>query len=66
MALGEVSLRDAITMATRNPARVGRVAGRQRGLATGQRADLVRFRVVDGRIRVLDTWIGGRQVFPSH
>jgi len=39
-----ISLREALTMATVNAARAGRVAGRLRGLATGEKADLVRFR----------------------
>jgi N-acetylglucosamine-6-phosphate deacetylase len=42
--LAGISLRDALTMATVNAARAGRVAGRQRGLATGEKADLVKFR----------------------
>ncbi len=41
--LAGISLREALTMATVNAARAGRVAGRQRGLATGEKADLVRF-----------------------
>ncbi len=65
MEVTGVSLRDAVTMATRNPARVGRVPGRQRGIATGERADLVRFRTVDGHVRVLETWVSGRQVFAA-
>src|SRR5579864_3289135 len=63
--LGGVSLRDAITMATRNPARVGRISQRQRGLATGERADLVRFRL-DGEakeLRVIETFVDGERVF---
>lgn len=39
-----ISLSEALTMATVNAARAGRVAGRRRGLATGEKADLVRFR----------------------
>ncbi len=35
MRLPGVSLRDAVTMATINPARVGRIGSRQRGLRTG-------------------------------
>ena len=63
---GLTSLREAITMATRNPARVGRVPSRLRGLATGERADLIRFKVgEDGRIRVIETWMSGRQVFSA-
>jgi len=64
MKMAGVSLRDAITMATRNPARIGRVASRMRGLAPGERADIVRFRrEEDGSIRVIETWMGGRRVF---
>jgi len=63
--LGGVSLRDAVTMATRNPARVGRIALRQRGLATGERADLVRFRYDDeaNEVQVVETYVGGELVF---
>lgn len=65
--LAGVSLRDAITMATRNPARVGRIALRQRGLANGERADLVRFRFDDDakEIRVIETFVSGERVFHS-
>jgi N-acetylglucosamine-6-phosphate deacetylase len=65
--LGGVSLRDAITMAARNPARVGRIALRQRGLANGERADLVRFRYDDEakEIQVVETYMGGERVFHS-
>ncbi len=38
-----VSLAGALAMATTNPARVGRIAGRQRGLVPGEKADLIRF-----------------------
>jgi N-acetylglucosamine-6-phosphate deacetylase len=38
-----LSLRQAITMATTNAARVGRIAGRQRGIAPGEKADLILF-----------------------
>ncbi len=52
-------------MATRNPARVGRIAGRQRGLAVGERADLVRFRVHEatGDLEILETYLSGQRVF---
>lgn len=65
VSLGGVSLRDAITMATVNAARAGRISGRQRGLTTGDRADLVRFRW-DGRaqkLTVVETIVGGVCVF---
>ncbi len=41
--LGGTTLREALTMATVNPARAGRIAGRQRGMSPGEKADLVRF-----------------------
>ena len=65
MQLAGVSLREAIAMATRNPARVGRIASRQRGLNAGERGDLVRFRYDDARkeIQVIETYFGGRQVY---
>ncbi len=67
MRICGLSLRDAVTMATRNPARVGRVAGRQRGLAPGERADIVEFEYDEqGRsIRVLRTWLDGELVFEA-
>ena len=43
MRLAKVSLAEAVTMSTRNPARVCRVSSRQRGLVPGDRADLVEF-----------------------
>jgi N-acetylglucosamine-6-phosphate deacetylase len=64
MTMAKLNLRDAVTLATRNPARIGRIAGRQRGLNPGERADLVRFRhhQDSNEIEVLETWLGGRQV----
>jgi len=50
-------------MATVNPARVGRIGGRIRGLRSGDRADVVRFRVEDGQIRILETYLSGQRVF---
>jgi N-acetylglucosamine-6-phosphate deacetylase len=57
------TLRQAIVMATTNPARVGRVPGRLRGIRPGERADFVRFRYSDGRIEVVETWFSGRKVY---
>jgi N-acetylglucosamine-6-phosphate deacetylase len=65
MRLGGVSLSEAVTMATRNPARVGRLGGRMRGLEPGDRADLVRFVLEDGRLRVLETFVN-RQLVYAH
>jgi N-acetylglucosamine-6-phosphate deacetylase len=58
-----LGLTAAVAMATVNPARVGRVAARQRGLQPGERADVVRFRVAHGRLEVLETWRGGECVY---
>ncbi len=62
MRIAGVSLMEAITMATINPARIGRVVARQRGVRNGERADLVRFRV-NGGIEVVETYLDGRRVF---
>jgi N-acetylglucosamine-6-phosphate deacetylase len=63
MRIAGVSLTEAVTMATVNPARVGRVRSRQRGLTPGERGDVVRFRIEDGAIRVLETYMGGQRVY---
>ena len=65
MRFAGLNLTEAVTMATINPARVGRVVSRQRGLRNGERADLVRFRLLDGRLQVLETYVNGKKVF-SH
>jgi N-acetylglucosamine-6-phosphate deacetylase len=67
MRAAGLSLHEAVTLATRNPARVGRVASRQRGLNPGDRADLVRFRVDEatGQITILETFLNGERVFPE-
>ena len=66
MARAGVSLAHAVTMATTNPARVGRVPGRLRGLQPGSRADLVRFRMDAGRVEILETWLSGKRVFARY
>jgi N-acetylglucosamine-6-phosphate deacetylase len=65
MRLAGLSLREAVALATRNPARVGRIPSRQRGLTPGDRADLVRFRYDDAtkKIEILETYLDGRQVW---
>ena len=62
MKIAGLTLEEALTMATRNPARVGRIAGRQRGLAVGDRADFVVFDFNEEAksIRIRETWIGGQ------
>jgi N-acetylglucosamine-6-phosphate deacetylase len=67
MQIAGLNLREAITLATRNPARLGRIASRQRGLNPGERADLVRFRVhqATGAIEVLETFLAGHRIGAS-
>jgi N-acetylglucosamine-6-phosphate deacetylase len=64
--LAGLSLPDAIRLATVNAARAGKIRGREQGIASGDRADLVQFRYEDGRIEVMRTWISGRVVFERH
>jgi N-acetylglucosamine-6-phosphate deacetylase len=65
MNVAGLTLTEAVAMATVNPARVGRIGGRVRGLRPGDRADVVRFRVEGGRLRVLETYLGGERVFAA-
>ncbi len=65
MRTAGVTLAQAVTMAARNPARVGRIGGRLRGIEPGDRADLVRFAVKDGRVRVLQTFLSGKLVYSA-
>jgi N-acetylglucosamine-6-phosphate deacetylase len=60
-----VSMRDAVTMATTNPARAGRIAGRQRGLVTGDKADFVKFRWDEAafQLTVVETVVSGVDVY---
>ena len=58
-----LTLAPAITMATTNPARVGRVSGRLRGLQPGSRADLVRFRFAGHGLEIQETYLSGQRVF---
>jgi len=62
MSRAGLNLRDAVTMATTNAARVGRVGGRMRGLNPGERADLVEFRLdrETKAIVVERTWVSGK------
>lgn len=67
MRLAGLSLREAVAMAARNPARVGRIEHRQRGLTPGDRADIVRFRYDEAarRIEILETYVSGERVYSS-
>jgi len=63
MKIAGLTLAEAITMATTNAARAGRLGGRIRGLQPGSRADVVKFRFAGGGMEVLETYVSGRQVF---
>ncbi len=67
MRSAQVSLREAITMATVNPARIGRISSRHRGISVADRADLVVFRIEkpSGELRVLETYVGGERVYAA-
>jgi N-acetylglucosamine-6-phosphate deacetylase len=65
MKIAGLTLAEAITMATTNAARAGRLGGRIRGLQPGSRADIVKFRLADGRIEVLETYVSGRRVYST-
>jgi N-acetylglucosamine-6-phosphate deacetylase len=65
MRLAGLSLPEAVRMATVNPARAAGIAGRQRGLETGERGDLVAFRYIpESRgIYIVSAWLSGRLVY---
>ncbi len=62
-----ITLNAALAMATTNPARVGRISGRQRGLVPGEKADLVRLRWddVDQVLAVQETIVAGLSVYKA-
>lgn len=63
--LAGVKLRDSVTMATTNAARVGRIPNRLRGITPGERADFVEFTFDEAtsKIEVQRTWLGGELVY---
>jgi N-acetylglucosamine-6-phosphate deacetylase len=65
MKLAGLSLSQAVQMASTNAAKAGRIEGRQKGLAAGDRSDLVIFRFDEAakKIKVEETWISGQRVF---
>ena len=65
MRLGELSLADAVRLATVNAARAGQVPGRENGFTTGERADFVLFDFdpQTKSIQVKATYVGGRKVW---
>jgi N-acetylglucosamine-6-phosphate deacetylase len=64
---GGFSVREAVTMATINPARSGRVPGRQRGLTPGEKADLVLFEWDNtaDTVKISETIVAGQRVFQT-
>jgi N-acetylglucosamine-6-phosphate deacetylase len=67
MRFAGFTLAQAVQLATINPAGAGRVPGRSKGLAAGERADLVVFRFEPEKksIEVLATYVGGKKLFGS-
>ncbi len=65
MQLGELSLADAVRLATTNAARAGNVPQRTQGLAPGERADFVLFDFDPDRkvIQMRATYVAGRRVW---
>jgi N-acetylglucosamine-6-phosphate deacetylase len=65
MRLGGLGLREAVEMATVNPARAVRMPARDAGLAPGQRADLVQFRLnaAEPSIEIEKTYVEGALVY---
>ena len=63
--LGGLTLRDALLLATVNPAKAIRLRGRQKGLAVGDLSDIVSFRYQEGAIRIEAVYVGGKQAWPG-
>ena len=63
MRIAGLTLSQAMALATTNPARVGRIPARLKGLHRGERADIVRFRMVDGRMDIVDTYLNGKRMW---
>jgi len=63
VAFAGISLGEAVSMATANPARLLGLEGKRGGLAVGQAADLLLFRLDDGKVEVVATIAGGSVVY---
>jgi N-acetylglucosamine-6-phosphate deacetylase len=65
MRIAGLSLADAVTMATTNAARAGRVPGRTKGLVPGDRADIIEyvFNKSDLSITIQSTYISGEKFY---
>jgi N-acetylglucosamine-6-phosphate deacetylase len=67
MRIAGLSLGAAVTMATINPAKAGRISARASGLVACDKAELVLFdfSTEQMRITVRETWLNGERVFQS-
>ncbi len=67
MRIAGLTLQEALTMAARNPARLGRIEHRQRGLQPGERADVIEFdfEAATKSIRIRRTWLDGELVWQT-
>jgi N-acetylglucosamine-6-phosphate deacetylase len=67
MRIAGLSLADAVSMATTNAARAGRVPGRAGGMVPGDRADLIQysFNSDDKSIRIEATYLSGDKVYQA-
>lgn len=67
MRLAGLSLQEALCLAARNPARIGRIEHRQRGLQPGERADVIEFGFDASAkaIRLQRTWLSGECVWQA-
>ena len=68
MRICGLPLSDAIRMATVNPAIVGKISDRTKGLAPGERADIIEFEVCGKpeSIRIMKNFIDGKLVYQAH
>jgi N-acetylglucosamine-6-phosphate deacetylase len=60
-----ISVSEALSMSASTPARVGRISGRQRGLNTGEKADLIAFRwdAPTSTMQIVNTVVAGQEVY---
>jgi len=59
--LGGLSLRDAVQMATVNPARIVHMEGRTHGIEPGERADLIAFRF-EQELEIAASYLDGQKI----
>ncbi len=62
MRMAGITLREAVEMATVNPARIIHLEGRAKGLVAGETADLVLFRAGQNHIAVHAVYLDGKRV----